>query len=70
MKSNINKRGLKLDDGKLHEEDHIEYSRRRFIKSFGLAGGIGFMLGGLPISVASLTKWSMPPILENSAGYY
>ena len=66
MKSNINKRGLKLDDGKLHEEDHIEYSRRRFIKSFGLAGGIGFMLGGLPISVASLTKWSMPPILENS----
>ncbi|MCO6460348.1 MAG: DUF1501 domain-containing protein [Saprospiraceae bacterium] len=66
MKNNIYKRGLQLKDGILHEEDHIEYSRRRFIKSFGLAGGVGFMLGKLPISVASLTRWSMPPILEKS----
>lgn len=61
-----NKRGTKLEDGILHEQDHIEYSRRRFIKSFGLAGGLGFMLGGLPISAASLTRWSMPPIIEKS----
>lgn len=61
-----NKRGTKLEDGILHEQDHIEFSRRRFIKSFGLAGGLGFMMGGLPISAASLTRWSMPPILEKS----
>ncbi len=60
------KRGTKLQDGHLHEEDHIEYSRRRFMKSFGLAGGLGFMISGLPISAASLTRWSMPPILEKS----
>jgi len=60
------KRGLKLQDGKLHEADHIEYSRRRFIKSFGLAGGLGFMLGGLPVSAANLTRWALPPILEKS----
>ncbi|MBK9553632.1 MAG: DUF1501 domain-containing protein [Saprospiraceae bacterium] len=65
--SDINKkRGTKLQDGKLHEADHIEFSRRRFIKSFGLAGGLGFVIGGLPISASALTRWSMPPILEKS----
>lgn len=62
----IEKRGLKLEDGVLHEADHVEYSRRRFLKSFGLAGGLGFMLGGLPVSASTLTRWSMPPILEKS----
>lgn len=60
------KRGISIDDGELHEEDHVEFSRRRFIKSFGLAGGMGFMLGSLPVRAATLSKWSMPPILENS----
>jgi len=62
----IEKRGLKLEDGVLHEADHVEYSRRRLLKSFGLAGGLGFMLGGLPVSASTLTRWSMPPILEKS----
>lgn len=61
-----NKRGTKLQDGKLHEADHVEFSRRRFLKSFGLAGGLGFFVGGLPISASALTRWSMPPILEKS----
>lgn len=60
----MKKRGIKLSDGVFHEQDHIEFSRRRFLKSFGLAGGMGFMIGKMPMRTSALSKWFIPPNLE------
>jgi len=62
----MKKRGIKLQDGVFHEADHIAFSRRRFIKSFGLAGGMGLMLNNLPVRASTFSSWFAPPNLEFS----
>lgn len=42
-------RGKRLEDGHAHQEDHEQWSRRRFLSTVGLAGATGTMfMGGLP----------------------
>lgn len=62
----MKRRGFKIEDGIYHEADHISFSRRRFMKSFGIAGGVGMMLNNLPVKASALSSWFAPPYLEKS----
>jgi uncharacterized protein (DUF1501 family) len=42
--------GSALEHGHAHTEDHDQWSRRSFLRNFGLVGGASMLLGKLPVS--------------------
>lgn len=43
-------RGIGLEHGKAHEQDHSQWSRRTFIRQLGIAGTASFLLGRTPLT--------------------
>jgi uncharacterized protein (DUF1501 family) len=43
------RKGTKLSEGKAHQKDHAQWSRRTFLKNLGIASSAGVMLGGMSI---------------------
>lgn len=58
------KRAIDLSDNSLHEMDHDIWSRRSFIKTLGLAGGVGLGLGGFSVNILG----SLPLMLATTEG--
>ncbi len=58
-----NKRGTSLKDGKLHQEDHEQWTRRSFIRTLGMAGGGAMALGGLNVNALAANA-SLPLLLN------
>ncbi|MEM6724042.1 MAG: DUF1501 domain-containing protein [Bacteroidota bacterium] len=57
MKKMDSKRfGSALEHGHAHEEDHDLYSRRSFLGQMGLLGGMGMMMGSVPIKALGMNK--------------
>ncbi|MBK8373216.1 MAG: DUF1501 domain-containing protein [Saprospiraceae bacterium] len=64
VKSNKNGRGLDLSDLTAHQQDHKNWSRRSFLQTIGMAGGLGLGLGGfgltalgsVPLALATATS--------------
>lgn len=42
--------GSALEHGEAHEQDHIRQSRRNFLRSIGITGGVSLMAGGMPLT--------------------
>lgn len=42
--------GSALEHGEAHEADHLRWSRRSFLRSIGITGGVSLMAGGMPIT--------------------
>jgi uncharacterized protein (DUF1501 family) len=42
--------GSALSDGKAHGNDHKKWSRRSFLSALGLTGGMGMLLGKIPLT--------------------
>lgn len=42
--------GSALEHGEAHEQDHIRRSRRNFLRSIGITGGVSLMAGGMPLT--------------------
>lgn len=56
--SGKNRHGSSLEDGRAHEHDHQQWSRRSFLSTLGIGAlGSGFMLGGLPVNAMARTKF-------------
>jgi len=49
-KKNNPKRGIGLEHGEAHEQDHNQWSRRTFIRQLGIAGTASFLLGKTPLT--------------------
>ncbi|MBC7885104.1 MAG: DUF1501 domain-containing protein, partial [Saprospiraceae bacterium] len=58
-KHNPDKRGTDLSDRSAHDNDHKLWSRRSFLQTIGMAGGVGFGLGGFDISAMASAPLSM-----------
>ncbi|MFN1836003.1 DUF1501 domain-containing protein [Balneola sp. MJW-20] len=53
-----NRVGASLEDGKAHNQDHQEWTRRSFLSSLGFGAVAGSMLlGGLPVSTFARSKF-------------
>lgn len=50
---NTSKRGIGLENGQAHQQDHKQWSRRTFIRQMGIAGTASFLLGNTPLSAIS-----------------
>lgn len=60
IKSNLEvKKGSEKVHGKEHEKAHKEWSRRSFLRGLGITGGMGMMLGNLPVNALSSSPLSM-----------
>ncbi len=59
--------GSALEHGEAHKRDHNRWSRRSFLKSMGIAGGAGMMLGNLSItsSMANLLSFMLNSGIED-----
>jgi len=44
------RKGISLKEGKAHKEDHQNWSRRSFLSTIGVGGGLSMMLGNIPLS--------------------
>lgn len=55
---NPTKRGINLSDISAHDHDHKLWSRRSFLQTIGMAGGVGFGLGGFGISALASSPLS------------
>ena len=42
--------GAALEHGKAHEKDHVQWSRRSFLRNVGMAGTMSMMLGKVPLT--------------------
>ena len=49
--------GSALEDGKAHQKDHKVWTRRDFLTSLGIAGGMGMVLQNLPVKA-----WATSPM--------
>ncbi len=56
--------GSAKEHGKAHEEDHLRWSRRAFLRNMGLAGGMGMLLGKVPVFASE--RWSINAALNQS----
>ncbi len=43
--------GAALEHGQAHEAHHLQWSRRTFLRSIGIAGGVSMMAGGMPVTL-------------------
>ena len=60
IKSNLEvKKGSEIGHGKEHEKAHKKWSRRSFLQGLGITGGMGMMLGHLPVNALSSSPLSM-----------
>lgn len=60
IKSNLEvKKGSEITHGEEHEKAHKEWSRRSFLRGLGITGGMGMMLGHLPVNALSSSPLSM-----------
>lgn len=60
IKSNLEvKKGSEMAHGKEHEKAHEKWSRRSFLRGLGITGGMGMMLGHLPVNALSSSPLSM-----------
>ncbi len=60
IKSNLEvKKGSEKAHGKEHEKAHKEWSRRSFLRGLGITGGMGMMLGHLPVNALSSSPLTM-----------
>lgn len=50
-----NRKGITLENQKEHEKDHKTWSRRSFLTSLGVAGGVSMSLGGVPLAADMLS---------------
>jgi len=58
--SNKNKnRGIALEHGQAHEHDHLDWSRRTFIRQLGIAGAASFLLGKTPLTAITSSPLAM-----------
>ncbi len=49
---NKKRHGSALEHGEAHHRDHKKWSRRSFLRTTGLAGGMGMLLGNIPLSAS------------------
>jgi|GEM_PF-39320 len=56
---NPKKRGIGLEHGQEHTKDHNRWSRRDFMTTMGIAGGVGMFMNSLPIKALSSTPLAM-----------
>ncbi|MDH3244201.1 MAG: DUF1501 domain-containing protein [Saprospiraceae bacterium] len=47
--------GAALKDGLAHQQHHMAWSRRSFLSTLGLTGGVSVMLGNMPVRAAALS---------------
>jgi uncharacterized protein (DUF1501 family) len=60
IKSNLEvKKGSEMAHGIEHEKAHKEWSRRSFLRGLGITGGMGMMLGHLPVNALSSSPLTM-----------
>ena len=59
IKSNLEvNKGSEIKDGKEHEKAHRDWSRRSFMRGLGITGGMGLVLGQLPVHALSSSPLS------------
>ena len=51
--------GSKVEHGKAHEKAHKDWSRRSFLRGLGITGGMGLVLGQLPVNALSSSPLSV-----------
>ncbi len=60
IKSNLEvKKGSEMAHGIAHEKAHNKWSRRSFLRGLGISGGMGMMLGHLPVNALSSSPLNM-----------
>ncbi len=67
MKKNFKNKlplGSSKEHGKAHEQEHLRWSRRAFLRNMGLAGGMGMLLGKVPVFASE--RWSINAALNQS----
>lgn len=58
-KSNAPKRGIALEHGQAHAQDHQSWSRRTFLRQMGIAGTTSFLLGKTPLMAITNSPLAM-----------
>lgn len=58
-KSNIEHRTLDLKNRSAHDQDHAIWSRRSFLQTLGLAGGVGLTMGGFGLEALASAPLSL-----------
>ncbi|MEM9920520.1 MAG: DUF1501 domain-containing protein [Bacteroidota bacterium] len=67
LKNTSKKRhGSSLKDGKAHQKDHLNWSRRNFLRQMGVAGSMSMMLGSFPVMASSYSP--LASALSNAPG--
>ncbi|MEL7222825.1 MAG: DUF1501 domain-containing protein, partial [Bacteroidota bacterium] len=56
---NDNRKGATLANGKAHQKDHQQWSRRTFLRQLGIAGTTSFLLGGTPLTAIANSPLAM-----------
>ncbi len=56
--------GASKEHGEAHEREHWRWSRRAFLRNMGLAGGMGMLLGKVPVFASE--RWSINAALNQS----
>ncbi len=56
--------GSSKEHGKAHEQEHLRWSRRAFLRNMGLAGGVGMMLGKIPVFASE--RWAINAALNQT----
>ncbi|HMO38851.1 MAG TPA: DUF1501 domain-containing protein [Saprospiraceae bacterium] len=62
--SNKMRHGSALEHGEAHEQDHRQWSRRSFLQTLGIGGGVSLMLGNMPLN--ALMSAPLAFALDNS----
>lgn len=50
-----NIKGSTLQDRSAHDQHHLKWSRRNFMSTLGISGGMGMMLGQMPVQASQMT---------------